>query len=164
MSILFPAILLAVAVVFFVLHPVAVGLQAPMDAEEEEFTNAQHRKKVTLLALRDVEYDFQAGKLDEADYVQMKRELAEEALDAIDREEAEWRVREGARNGGARVVGGNGGGADSAGGRGAIEQEIAALRASIREGVVCSLCAHPNPRGSRFCGDCGAALPAGSGG
>lgn len=131
-----------------------------MDSEEEEFTNAQHRKKVTLLALRDVEYDFQAGKLDEADYVQMKRELAEEALEAIDREEAEWRGREAVRNGGVRVVGGTGGGADSPGGKEAMEQEISALRASIRDGVVCSLCVHPNPRGSRFCGDCRAALPA----
>jgi hypothetical protein len=109
---------------------------------------------VTLLALRDVEYDFHAGKLDETDYRQMKSELAEEALEAIDREEAEWLAREAGRPG-------TGEGAVVAPGHipDDVEAEIASLRASIREGVVCSQCAHPNPPGSRFCGDCGAALP-----
>lgn len=150
MSVLVPALLLSAAVVYFVLFPVAAGVQAPMDPEGEEATESQHRKRVALLALRDVEYDFQAGKLDRADYLQMKRELSDEALVAIDREESELRER---ASGGGPTEGA------SKGAPAALEAEIAALRTSIREGVVCGQCGHPNPRGSRYCGDCGSALP-----
>lgn len=152
MSVLVPALLLAIAVVFFVLHPVAVGLEAPLASEDDEITDAQHRKRVALLALRDVEYDFHAGKLDEPDYLQMKRELSEEALEAIDREEEEWGAWERGRRDEAS-------GEVPVGAGRALEEEIAALRASIRRGIVCPQCAHPNAPGSRFCGDCGSALP-----
>jgi cytochrome c-type biogenesis protein CcmI len=167
MTVLISAGLLAVAVVFFVLHPVLFGEAAPMGRDDEELTDAQHRKKISLLALRDVEYDFHAGKLDEADYRRMKEEIASEALQAIDVEEAEWAARA-ASKGGATASAPEGTGliGEEAFTRGgavpvtdSIEAEIAALRASIREGIVCPHCGHPNARGSRFCGDCGSALP-----
>jgi cytochrome c-type biogenesis protein CcmI len=152
MSVLIPAVLLAIAVVFFVLYPVVAGESAPMGRVDEELTEAQHRKRIALLALRDVEYDFHAGKLDEADYSRLKGEIAKEALQALDSEEAEWAAREGAAG---RAPSDATPPVSSAG----IEAEIAALRESIREGMVCPHCGHPNPRGSRFCGDCGSALP-----
>lgn len=159
MSVLVPALFLAAAVVFFVLHPVAVGLEAPLDPDEGELTDIQHRKRVTLLALRDVEYDFHAGKLDEADYLQLKQELADEALQAIDREEEEWWGSAGAADQGEPDGIGAVGEPTDARAVAAMEREIEALRASIREGVICPQCAHPNSRGSRFCRDCGGALP-----
>lgn len=154
MTVLLPALLLAIAVVFFVLHPVISGQSAPMDREDEELTEAQHRKRTALFALRDVEYDYLAGKLDDADYRKLKQEIAAEAFAAIDAEEAEWAAREGAR----RAAGGPTGPA-LVEGSGGVEEEIAQLRASIRDGMVCPHCGHPNAQGSRFCGDCGAALP-----
>ncbi len=152
MSALVPGILLALAAVFFVLYPVIAGREASMEWDEEELTEAQHRRNVALLALRDVEYDFHAGKLDEADYRKLKQEISSEALQAIDEEEAEWLARETAR---AAELGS----VAPALARDDLEAEIAALRTSIREGVVCPQCGHPNPQGSRFCGDCGSALP-----
>jgi len=156
MTILVPAVLLAIAVVFFVLFPVVVGESAPMDRDEAELTETQHRKRIALLALRDVEYDFHAGKLDETDYRRLKQEIAAEALEALDSEEAEWAARESARAGDRATAAGEG---VPTSGSDPIEAEIAALRASIREGMICPHCGHPNPRGSRFCGDCGSALP-----
>jgi cytochrome c-type biogenesis protein CcmI len=168
MSVLIPAVLLAVAVVFFVLYPVVAGKEAPTEPEDERLTEAQHRRRTALLALRDVEYDFHSGKLDETDYRTMKKELSAEALAAIDTEEAEWRARDPDEEGRERGATHSGEGAGEPGllsGEpprilsGEVEDEIAALRASIREGMVCPHCGHPNPRGSRFCGDCGSALP-----
>jgi len=140
MSLTLLGLLLAAGVVLFVLHPVILGKEAPIERTEEEITDAQHRKKISLLALRDIEYDFHAGKLDEVDYIAMKQELSLEALKAIDIEEAE--------RAGEVAIAPEG-----------LEAEIASLRTSIREGIVCPECGWPNPRGSRFCGDCGSALP-----
>jgi len=154
MSVLLPAALLALAVLFFVLFPLAVGEEAPMAGEAEELTEAQHRRRIALLALRDVEYDYQAGKLDDEDYQALKVEISGEALAAIDAEEAEWVAAGTPGSEGERL---------RPEGSGELEAEIAALRASIREGVICPQCAHPNARGSRFCGDCGAGLPTSGG-
>ncbi|MEX2294677.1 MAG: zinc-ribbon domain-containing protein [Gemmatimonadota bacterium] len=156
MSVLIPAVILAIAVVFFVLYPVVVGEWAPMNRDVDELTETQHRKRIALLALRDVEYDFHAGKLDESDYLRLKREISSEALQALDSEEAEWVAQAGAREAGGAQPSGE---AAAPMGSENVEAEIAALRASIREGMVCPHCGHPNSRGSRFCGDCGSALP-----
>jgi hypothetical protein len=91
---------------------------------------------VRLLALRDVEYDFQAGKLDETDYRSLKRELSAEALEALESSRREER------------------GEGSAG----LEAEIAAVREALVQGMVCSTCGHANPKGSRFCSGCGSRL------
>jgi cytochrome c-type biogenesis protein CcmI len=156
MSVLIPAVLLAIAVVFFVLYPVVMGEFAPMTRDEDELTETQHRKRVALLALRDVEYDFHAGKLDETDYLRLKKDISAEALQALDTEEAEWAAQDAAR---AQSGAEGSPGATPPKASDTIEAEIASLRASIREGVICPQCGHPNPRGSRFCGDCGSALP-----
>lgn len=155
MSVLLPAVLLALGAVAFVLYPVVAGREASMVREDEELTDAQHRKRVALLALRDVEYDYHAGKLDDDDYRALKQKISAEALEAIDAEEAEWLTLESARG---RASGDDGELTDGLIPED-IEAEIEALRASIREGVVCPHCGHPNPRGSRYCGDCGSALP-----
>jgi hypothetical protein len=155
MSALVPGVLLAFTVVFFVLYPVLSGREARMEWDEEELTEAQHRRNIALLALRDVEYDFHAGKLDSTDYRRLKQQISAEALEAIDDEEAEWLAREAA---GETPAPREGTPAPEA--RSALEAEIAALRDSIREGVICPQCGHPNPKGSRYCGDCGSGLAA----
>jgi hypothetical protein len=132
------AVLLTVGVVAVIFHPLVTGTAAPMGASEADLTEPQHRKRMALLALRDVEYDYHAGKLDETDYRALRAQVSAEALEALDAEAREVPVSA----------------------RPELEAEIAQLRASIREGAVCPHCAHPNPRGSRFCGECGAALAA----
>lgn len=130
--------LVTAAVLLFLLQPVVKGLHASLDRTDDELTDTEARKRVALLALRDVEYDFLAGKLDEEDYRSLKSELTAEALAALEADEA-------ARGGAAHA-------ADD------LEAEIARLREGLRSGETCPACAFANPRGSRFCSACGEAL------
>jgi NADH pyrophosphatase NudC (nudix superfamily) len=127
------ALILVVAVVAFILQPVLQGHWASLRHEDEEMTEVEARRRVTLLALRDAEYDFAMGKLDENDYQALKRQLSAEALAALEALE-------------------------KSGGRDAVEAEIAAARQQMEEEVRCGACLNHNPAGSRFCGACGAAL------
>lgn len=128
--------LVAAAVVLFILQPVVKGIHASLDRDDDELTETEARKRVALLALRDVEYDFLAGKLDEQDYRALKSELTAEALAALEADEAS-----------------KSGGADDA-----LEAEIARIRAGLKEGTPCPSCAYTNSEGSRFCSACGHAL------
>ena len=134
------AALVAAGVVLFIVQPVAKGLQASLEREADELTETEARKRVALLALRDVEYDYLAGKLDENDYRSLKGELTAEALAAL---EADEKARSGILSGEAAA---------------ALEAEIAAARSGLRSGVSCSDCGFANEPGSRFCASCGHAL------
>jgi cytochrome c-type biogenesis protein CcmI len=134
------ALLLVSAVVFFILAPILRGQHASLEREDDEMTDAEAKRRVTLLALRDVEYDYHTGKLDETDYESLKRELSAEALAALREAEAEAESAE---------AGGD-----------ALEAEIAALRAGLQAGTACTACGHTNPQGSRFCASCGQSLAA----
>jgi cytochrome c-type biogenesis protein CcmI len=146
---LLAGLLVVLAVVLFIVQPLLTGEEAPMHRHEDELTEAQARKRVALMALRDVEYDFATGKLDARDYQELKGELAEEALAAIDHEEQV-----------------DGPSASVREDRDALESEIASYRSALREGVLCGGCGLANPRESRFCGSCGRPLgsPAVTGG
>jgi len=138
--------LLAAAVVLFILHPLVKGLEAPLEVEDDDPDKAEleHRRRVALGALRDAEYDFATGKLDETDYRRLRGELARDALALLEEGAAEAPSGE-----------------DGAGEAEAIdplEAEIARIRSGLREGTTCRACAHVNPAGSRFCGRCGASL------
>ena len=153
------AVLVALGVVLFVLQPLVTGRKAPLRREDDEPTEAEARKRVALLALRDVEYDYATGKLDDEDYEDLRGELAAEALQALQAEEDE------AREPGESDVGGYPAGRSLD----ELEQEIAAYRTALRKGVFCASCGHLNEGGSRFCAQCGSPLeedepePAGAG-
>jgi hypothetical protein len=131
--------LVVAAVLLFIMQPVVKGLHASLEREDDELTETEARKRVALLALRDVEYDFLAGKLDEEDYRSLKSELTAEALAALEADEA------------SRATGGVAGDSD-------IEAEIARIRAGMKAGLVCTTCGFANEEGSRFCSSCGGAL------
>ncbi|MBT8487377.1 MAG: zinc ribbon domain-containing protein, partial [Gemmatimonadetes bacterium] len=162
--------LVAAAVVLFILQPVVRGLHASLEREDDELTETEARKRVALLALRDVEYDFLSGKLDEDDYRSLKAELTAEALAALEADEAAKagrRVPAGARQmvattGGADDDGVAGAASDTppggAGAEEALEAEIARMRGALRGSGVCPSCAYSNEEGSRFCSACGHAL------
>jgi hypothetical protein len=137
------ALLLVGLTVYFILQPVLSGQSAPLYGTEEEPTEAQFRKRVSLLQLRDAEYEFAMGKLGDEDYQTLRKELSAEALAAIRAEEAE--------ESGATATGPDLGNAD-------LEAEIAAIRSRLSGGVFCSECGHPNAAGSRFCAECGSKL------
>jgi cytochrome c-type biogenesis protein CcmH/NrfG len=134
--------LVAAAVVLFLVQPVAKGIHASLEREDDEMTDTEARKRVALLALRDVEYDFLAGKLDEEDYRSLKSELTAEALAALEADDAaKAGTPEGRGVGDAR-----------------LEEEIAAIRHGLRAGSACPRCSYANAPGSRFCSACGSPL------
>jgi len=138
MTLIVGAVLLVAAVVVYLVQPMLTGLGASLQREEDEPTEAESRRRVTLLALRDVEYDYATGKLGEEDYQSLRRELAAEALAALEDVEAESSV-------GLEAVG-------------RLEDEIARLRGGLSGGSTCGVCGSANDSGSRFCGYCGTPL------
>lgn len=146
-------IALTVGTVYYVIQPVLSGRVAPLERRSDEPSEIEARKRVALLALRDVEYDFATGKLDDGDYKQLRGELATEALDAM-------RMEEGASTEGASVEGASDPGAAASEARDAIEEEIARYRAALKAGTACPECRHVNEPGSRFCATCGFSLAA----
>ena len=136
------AVLLVGISVFLILQPLIAGKEASLESAGEEPSEAQFKKRVSLLQLRDAEYEFAMGKLGEEDYQALRKEISAEALAAIREEEAEGQE--------ASV--------DYAEGSAEIEDEIAEVRARLSGGVFCSECGHPNTAGSRFCSECGTAL------
>ncbi|HKK93021.1 MAG TPA: hypothetical protein VJ925_06280 [Longimicrobiales bacterium] len=135
--------LVIIGVAIVVLEPLVRGSTASLERTNDEMSEAEATRRVRLLALRDAEYDYQMGKLNEVDYLELRAELQAEALEAMKAVEAE-------KNGGP--------GAADAGTREMIEAEIAAVRAGLRTGTTCTGCGHGNPPGSRFCASCGEAL------
>ncbi len=72
--------------VLFVMMPVLRGDWATMESPEDEVTEVDARKQAALRGLRDAEYDFQSGKIDQSDYQLLKSELARQALEAMQEE------------------------------------------------------------------------------
>lgn len=136
------ALLVTAAVLLYVLQPLLTGETAPSDLAEDELTEAEARKRVALLALRDADYDLATGKLDAAEYRTLRGDLAVEALAAIQAEVEEGRGRTPGPDGRD----------------GGVEAEIRRAREALRAGRLCTSCGTTSPEGSRFCGHCGSAL------
>ena len=62
------ALLLVGITVFLILQPIIAGRESPLWSTGEEPSEAQFRKRVSLLQLRDAEYEYAMGKLGEEDY------------------------------------------------------------------------------------------------
>ncbi len=78
--------LVSAGVTLYVLLPVLRGDWATLVSPDDEITDVEARKQAALRGLRDAEYDFRSGKLDQADYQTLKSDLARQALDAIEEE------------------------------------------------------------------------------
>ena len=142
MTALIGGILLAAGVMLYVLEPVFSGRGAPVYDAIDDYDETAARRRVTLTALRDLEYDRATGKLDRKDYALLRAELSHDALrqlePAPDGERAEALVVDHASQ--------------------ALEDEIAQIRQALREGLQCARCEHLNRTGAHFCGRCGGAL------
>jgi len=136
------AVLMVGISVFLLLQPIIAGKEASPASAGDEPSEAQFKKRVSLLQLRDAEYEFAMGKLGDEDYQTLRKEISAEALAAIRAEEAEAK----------------GDSADFADGSADIEEEIAQVRARLSGGAFCSECGYPNGAEARFCGECGTPL------
>jgi hypothetical protein len=105
------------------------------DVTASNVLDAEARKRVALTELRDIEYDYLGGKLDETDYQALRERISVEALQAI-------RAAEALKNGAAKPAA-NGG---------------VAVADDANTAVVTHACGYANPAGSRFCGGCGQGL------
>jgi cytochrome c-type biogenesis protein CcmH/NrfG len=135
MTLLVAAVLMSALVGWVVIYPILARSTAmTRDVTSAGVLDAEARKRVALQELREVEYDYLGGKLDEADYQEMRARISREAMAALRSVEAA-RGAEGGRAAPATV-----GGEAPAG------------------AVAVHGCGYRNPESSRFCGGCGAGL------
>ena len=147
MPMMIGAALLVTGVVLFLLLPILKGESASLDRFAGELTDAEARKRAALRALRDVDYDYHTGKLDDTDYRELKTALSHDALIAIGKVDAE-------KGGGvATPVASTGYVSDEQ-----LEAEIARTRIGLDAGWACGSCGHGNVKESRFCSMCGGKL------
>ena len=89
MTLLLLSVALALAAGAWVVHPILARRTAVVvDVAPGAVLDAEARKRVALASLKEVEYDYAAGKLDEADYRAMRDRLSAEALRALRAAEA----------------------------------------------------------------------------
>ena len=98
-------------------------------------TSARERRRSALLAIRDLDFDFQTGKVLEADYRVWRARLLEQA--------ARWLTDEGRAE--SELVE-------------AVEEQVAEIRKSALDARFCPSCGRPQVGGGRSCAACGAPL------
>lgn len=132
MTLLLLSAVLATIAAAFVVRPIVARRTAVLaDAAPGSLLDAEARRRSTLAALKDLEYDYLGGKLDQADYLAQRDRLSYEALAAIRVAEAEQAAA------GTAVVDG-----------------IVSRAAD----VITHTCGFVNPPASRFCAGCGKRL------
>jgi len=122
------------AAVLFMLLPMIQGREAPLDRAEVEPDEVRSQRRVLLRAIRDADYDFATGKLDDDDYRALKTELTKETLQLLD--EAAEAAEDSDVAGSA--LGKAGGG--------------------VSDRDQCPSCNARVQRGTRFCTECGVGL------
>lgn len=133
MTLLLLSALLATVAGLFVVAPILARRTAMLaDAAPGALLDAEARRRATLAALKDLEYDFLGGKLDEADYRAQRDRLSYEAVAAIRAAEA----------------------AQAGAGEGVVDGAVLGAGAE----PVAHGCGFVNPPGSRFCAGCGKRL------
>ena len=165
--------LVSAGVILFVMLPLLRGDWAPLERSDDEVTDVDARKQAALRGLRDAEYDYVSGKLDQEDYRILKSDLARQALEALEEEEraaslgsdgATPTVEAGKRSKGSgakrarETARGTARGASPDPDGASLEAEIARARKGLAEGRTCPACGHLNVKKSLFCTSCGGAL------
>ena len=148
--------LVSAGVILFVMLPILRGDWTSLESSDDEVTEVDARKQAALRGLRDAEYDYHSGKLDQTDYQLLKSDLARQALEAIEEESAAGIAanERSPTDGDAKLA--VSADPNRAGDR--LEAEIARVRKGIAQGRTCPGCGHLNVKDSRFCTSCGGAL------
>ncbi len=148
--------LVAAGVILFVMLPVLRGDWATMGRSDDEVTEVDARKQAALRGLRDAEYDYRSGKIDQADYQSLKSDLARQALEAMQEEGVGGQAPEEGTPTDAVAKPTNS--SAPALGDDRLEAEIARVRKGMAEGRTCAECGNLNVEKSRFCTSCGGPL------
>lgn len=102
MTVLLIGALVATLAALWVIRPLAARRAAVLvDAAPGALLDAEARRRAALASLKELEYDFLSGKLDEADYRTQRDRMGLEALAAMRSAEAAERAVIGERAGGA---------------------------------------------------------------
>jgi len=132
MTLLLLSAVLATLAAAFVVRPIVARRTAVIvDAAPGSLLDAEARRRSTLAALKDLEYDYLGGKLDQTDYLAQRDRLSYEALAAIRAAEA----------------------AQAEAGGGVVDGIVSRPGDTITHG-----CGFVNPPASRFCAGCGKRL------
>ncbi len=146
-------ILVSAGVILLVLLPVLRGDWATLESPDDEVTDVDARKQAALRGLRDAEYDFRSGKIDQEDYQLLKSDLARQALEAMEEESAAAAAAD--QETPAHAAGKPAKNAGPDPDVEALEAQIARVRKGMATGRTCPACGHLNARKSQFCAGCG---------
>jgi formate dehydrogenase maturation protein FdhE len=124
---------LAIGALTFVLYPVFFGV--PHRPPAPQATPRASERESAVVALREIEFDRETGKLSDADYAQLKARYTQQAIAAMRREEA----------------------APSAAGMNAVsDAELeAVVRAYREQHAMCPTCGPRPETDAIFCSTCG---------
>lgn len=133
---------LIVLVGVYIAWPIVVATprpRAPQSQKESPLADLLREKEATLAAIRELEFDYQTGKLSSEDYQDLRSRYEAKAVAIL------------------RALDAAG---TSAGLEDAVEEEIQAFRQRKRE-ATCEGCGGELPPGARFCPHCGRAVAQG---
>lgn len=144
------ALVVALAVLVIVLQPLLFPLKADVPSPESRVPSPEETERgISLLALHEIEFDRETGKLSDEDYADLKARYTARALEALRAEEAEPDIDQ-VIDARARAI------------RAANDPDALRCRTCgprpEPDAVFCSTCGQRLvTRGS--CGECGAAIP-----
>ena len=161
---LLAGVVVALAALALVLEPLVVGRRVsvtgtsgPFDDGDLDFSDVEESespKIQALLAIREIEFDRETGKLSEEDYASLKTRYQQAALAAIEQEESGG-AGAGARNEAASVCPVCGPRPETSA---KFCSDCGRLLNLAGTAGQCNSCGASVPNGAKFCGECGSAL------
>lgn len=145
--------LLTIGIILFLVIPLLRGEMALLQQSDDEPTDIEARKRVALKGLRDVEYDYQSGKLDEYDYLALKSEMSRDALAAMEEVKAQDNRIANSHMSDEDILPD-----DVVSNFDSLEEEVSRARRGLTMDLMCLQCAQVNVERSSFCVGCGHSL------
>ena len=139
--------ILTVGVGVFILYPL-IDRRTAQKSVESEAEELIHRRDQLFNDIRELEFDYRTGKLNDADYQQLLGELKSNAATVIEALESKQRRQSTSERTSRRTV------SDAD-----IEARITQARKIVGDSnVPCPSCFHRNGARAKFCSECGASM------